>query len=307
LKIRPNLLRYQLKRQNITIEERIKILEIFLNIKEIKKNYNYSEIKKNYLENIENKEKEYGLNPAKIRSLPVIDLDLVRTPLFRTDDKKRNIASIIMKSITTLKDTLDYYQGMNFILLFLYQLLDYNEENTFYFFLALEKNTKYAELFNNDLSILVVYYKVFEKILEINLPEVYYTLLDKQIVTQFYATSWFITLFTSELKNFEKPKVPKFMLLVFESFIFGGWSGVFNAGLALLNYKKDKILNFDGNDLMRFMIADLNKINNMSEENCEKLQKFFFTNLERINETFIQRMIDVIKFEELNKKDIKNT
>ena len=178
-----------------------------------------------------------------------------------------------MKSITTLKDTLDYYQGMNFILLFLYQLLDYNEENTFYFFLALEKNTKYAELFNNDLSILVVYYKVFEKILEINLPEVYYTLLDKQIVTQFYATSWFITLFTSELKNFEKPKVPKFMLLVFESFIFGGWSGVFNAGLALLNYKKDKILNFDGNDLMRFMIADLNKINNMSEENCEKLQK----------------------------------
>ena len=306
LKIRPNLLRYQLTRQNITIEERIKILEIFLNIKEIKKNYNYSAIKKNYLENIENKEKEYGLNPTKIKSLSVIDLDLVRTPLFRTDDKSRRIATIIIKSITTLKDSLDYYQGMNFILLFLYQLLGFDEEKTFYFFLALEKNTKYADLFKNDLSILSVYYKVFEKILEINLPEVYYTLLDKQIMTQFYATSWFITLFTSELKNFEKIKTPKFILLVFESFIFGGWSGVFNAGLALLYYNKDKILNFNGNDLMRYMIADLNKINDMSEENCEKLQKFFFTNLERINETFIRRMIDVIKFEELNKKDIKN-
>ena len=306
LKIRTNLLRYQLTKQNITIEERIKILEIFLKVKEIKKNYNYSEIKKNYLENIVNKEKECGINPTKIKNLTVIDLDLVRTPLFRTDEKQRNIASIIMKTITTLKDSIDYYQGMNFILLFLYQLLDYNEENTFYFFLALTKNTKYAELYKNDLSRLVIYYKVFEKILEINLPEVYYTLLDKQIMTQFYATSWFITLFTSEVKVFEKTKAPKFILLAFESFIFGGWSGVFNAGLALLYYKKDKILNSSGNDLMRFMIADLNNINNMSEENCEKLQKFFLTNSERINETFIQRLIDVIQFEELNKNDIKN-
>ena len=306
LKIRTNLLRYQLTKQNITIEERIKILEIFLKVKEIKKNYNYSEIKKNYLENIVKKGKECGINITKIKNLSIIDLDLVRTPLFRTDDKKRNIASLILKSLTTLKDSLDYYQGMNFILLFLYQLLDYNEENTFYFFLALTKNTKYAELFKNDLSRLAIYYKVFEKILEINLPEVYYTLLDKQIMTQFYATSWFITLFTSEVKVFEKTKAPKFILLAFESFIFGGWSGVFNAGLALLYYKKDKILNSTGNDLMRFMIADLNNINNMSEENCEKLQKFFLNNSERINETFIQRLIDVIKFEELNKNDIKN-
>ena len=303
LKMRPNLLRYQLTKQNITIEERIKILEIFLKVKEIKKKYNYSEIKKNYLENIENKEKEYGVNPAKIKNLPVIDLDLVRTPMFRTDDKKRNIASIILKSIITLKDSLDYYQGMNFILSFLYQLLEYDEEKTFYFFLALEKNTKYADIFKNDLSALVVYYNVFEKILEINMPEVYYTLLDKQINTQFYSTSWFITLFTSEVKEFEKTNAPKFILLVFESFIFGGWSGVFNAGLALLYYNKNKILNFDGADLMRYMIADLNNINNMSEENCEKLQNFFFMNSERINETFIQRMIDVIKFEDLNKND----
>lgn len=306
LKLRTNLLRYQLTRKDIKIEERIKIWEIFLKVKEIKKNYNYSEIKKNYLENIENKEEEYGVNPTKIKNLTVIDLDLVRTALFRTDDKHRNIASIILKSITTLKDSLDYYQGMNFILLFLYQLLDYNEENTFYFFLALEKHTKYPELFENDLSILVTYYNIFEKILEINLPEVYYTLLDKQIMTQFYATPWFITLFTSEVDIFEKTKAPKFILLAFESFIFGGWSGVFNAGLALLYYNKDKILNFDGNDLMRFMIAELNNINNISEENYEKLQKFFYTNSGRINETFIKKLKDVIQFEELNKKDLNN-
>jgi hypothetical protein len=183
LKIRANLLRYQLTKQDITIEERIKILEIFLKVKEIKKNYNYSEIKKNYLENIENKEEKYGINPTKIKNLSVIDIDLVRTPLFRTDDKQRKIASIILKMIITLKDSIDYYQGMNFILLFLYQILDYNEENTFYFFLALTKNTKYAELYKNDLSELVLYYKVFDKILEINLPEIYYTVLDKQILT----------------------------------------------------------------------------------------------------------------------------
>ena len=65
LKIRPNLLRYQLKRQNITIEERIKILEIFLNIKEIKKNYNYSEIKKKLFRKYREQRKRIWIKSSK--------------------------------------------------------------------------------------------------------------------------------------------------------------------------------------------------------------------------------------------------
>ena len=299
LKIRTNLLKYQLTKFDISIDERIQIWEIFLNIEQIKKKYNYSEIKKNFLENNNNSNKE--LNPTKKKNLSIIDMDLERTPLFRDNKNHRDKASIILKCISTLESSIDYYQGMNFIILFLYQILGHDEEKTFYFFWAFETQTKYHELFYNDLANLAIYFKVYEKILEINLPDIYYSLLDKQIMTQFYSTSWFVTLFSSEINIFEREKTPKFTLMTFESFITGGWSGVFNAGLAISYYNKEKILKYDGNELMRYLISDLNNINNISDEDFVKLHKLYLNNSEKINENYILKLMDVIKFEELHK------
>ena len=296
LKIRKNLLKYQLMKFDIPVNERIKIWEIVLNIKEIKKKYNYSEIKNKFLQ------MKLDKNSPLMKKLSIVDLDLSRTPLFRDNDLHSNVASTIFKCIGILENAIDYYQGMNFVLLFLYQILDYDEEKTFYFFLALEKNTKYHELFDNELSDLVIFFKVFEKLLEINLPDLYYSLLDKQIMTQFYSTSWFVTIFTSEVNIFKKEEAPKFILMAFESFLFGGWSGIINSGLALLVLNKDKILNYDGNELMRYMIADLNNINKISEEDFEKMHKSFLNTSEKINESFIKKLIDIIKFEKEHKQ-----
>ena len=296
LKIRKNLLKYQLIKFDIPVNERIKIWEIVLNIKEIKKKYNYSEIKNKFLQ------MKLDKNSPLMKKLSIVDLDLSRTPLFRDKDFHSNVASTIFKCIGILENAIDYYQGMNFVLLFLYQILDYDEEKTFYFFLALEKNTKYHDLFDNELSDLVIFFKVFEKILEINLPDLYYSLLDKQIMTQFYSTSWFVTIFTSEVNIFKKEEAPKFILMAFESFLFGGWSGIINSGLALLILNKDKILNYDGNELMRYMIADLNNINKISEEDFEKMHKSYLNTSEKINESFIKKLIDIIKFEKEHKQ-----
>jgi hypothetical protein len=257
LKIRKNLLKYQLMKFDIPVNERIKIWEIVLNIKEIKKKYNYSEIKNKFLQ------MKLDKNSPLMKKLSIVDLDLSRTPLFRDNDLHSNVASTIFKCIGILENAIDYYQGMNFVLLFLYQILDYDEEKTFYFFLALEKNTKYHELFDNELPNLVIFFKVFEKLLEINLPNLYYSLLDKQIKTQLYSTLWFVTLFTSEVNIFKKEETPKFILMTFESFLFRGWTGIINSGLALLHLNKDKILNHDGNELMEYMIAELNNISNI--------------------------------------------
>ena len=285
-KTRTYLLKYQLTKFDISIEERLKIWEIFLKIDEIKKQYNYSELKKIYLE-----KKQFT------QIFTLIDLDLSRTPLFREEENHKKIGSSILKCINIIESCIDYYQGINFVLLFLYQLLDYDEERTFYFILALETQTKYHELFENELSKLVIFFETFEKILEINLPDVYYSLLDKQIITQFYSTSWFITLFTSEVVKFQKENVPKFVLMAFESFIFGGWSGIINSGLALCYYNRDKILNFEGNELMKYMIAKINNINDISDEDFEKLHKLFLKNSEKINENFIRKLLEIIKFE----------
>ena len=291
LKTRPYLLKFRLTKFDISINERLLIWEIILNIKDIKKKYNYLELKEKIEEN--NTDDKNG------KAYALIDLDLKRTPLFREKENHKKIAANILKSanISQSKSGIDYYQGMNFIILFLYQLLEYDEEKTFYFFLALNKNTKYHELFKNELSDLVIYFDVFEKILEINLPEIYYELLDKQINTQFYSTPWFITLFTSEVNEFKKEKVSKFTLMAFESFIFLGWSGIINSGLTLLYYNKDKILNYDGNELMKYMISKINNVNKITDEEFENLHKQFLHNSEKMNENFIKKLIEIIKYE----------
>ena len=292
-KLRMNLLKYQLNKFDISIDKRIKIWEIFLKLDEIKKEYNYSEIK-NHLKNIDK---------SKIpRAFNIIDLDLGRTPLFRDDINHKKAASNILKSINTLDCCIDYYQGINFVILFIYQILNHDEEKTFYFMLGLEKNTKYHELFKDDLAELVIFFKVFEKILEINIPEIFYAFLDKQIMTQFFSTSWFVTLFTSEIVEFTKEKAPKFLLMAFESFIFGGWSGIINAGLSLCYYNRSKILEYNGNDLMKYMIADINKINNFSEEEFEKIHKSFLIYQEKVSENYIKKLREIIKFEEVHKQ-----
>ena len=280
IQLKINLMKYQLNKFNTTIDERIQIWANFLNIKELKKEYNYLDIKNKLL----NPKEE--LNEKLSKAFSIIDLDLDRTPLFREDNNHKKKASIILKSVNTLEKSIDYYQGMNFILLFLYQLLNYDEEETFYFLLAFEIRTKYRELFSNELANLVIFFKVFEIILEVILPEIHYSLLDKEIMTQFYATSWFVTLFTSEVEDFKKNKASKFIIMVLESFIFDGWAGIFNGGLAICYHNKDKILNYDGNELMRYMIADLNNINNISDEDFEKLHKLFLSTSEKINENF---------------------
>lgn len=294
LKIRKNLLKYQLTRFDIPINERLNIWAIFLNIKEIQKRYNYSLIKKNFLEKVNNPNIK---DSEKMKALTIIDLDLDRTPLFRIDEKHKNTASMILKCVCILETTIDYYQGMNFVLLFLYQILNYNEEKTFYFFLGIQKYTKYHELFDNELSDLVTFFKVFEKILEIYYPDIYYSLLDKEIMTQFYSTSWFVTLFTSEITEFRAEKASKFILMAFDNFIYGGWSGLFNAGLSLIYHNKAKIFQYDGNELMRFMIADLNNLNALTEEDFLKLHKLFLNNSEKIKESYIKKLIEIIKFE----------
>ena len=55
---------------------------------------------------------------------------------------------------------------------------------------------------------LVTYFKVFEKIIESNYPDIYYSLVKKQIMTQFFATQWFVTLFNGDAEEFERSKTP---------------------------------------------------------------------------------------------------
>ena len=173
-----------------------------------------------------------------------------------------------------------------------------DEEKSFYFFWAIQKETKFHEIFIDDMKSLVNLFKIYEKIIEINYKEIYDSLYEKQIMTQFYATQWFITLFTFNVEEFEKDKPPKLILLAFESFLCNGWSGIINMGLAISLFKKDKIIKGNGSDLMRYMIQDLYNIMNISEEDYFDIKKLFISNSKQINEIYVKKLMEILTFEE---------
>ena len=294
-KIRKYLMHYRLLYLNISLDERIQIWEIILNIKELRKKYDYNLIKNNYMDKMSIKN-FYGTE--KKRFLNIIDLDLARTPLFNTQETHKIKANFILKCCATLEPEINYYQGMNYILLFIYQVLNYDEEKTFYLFWALLKETKFTEIFNDDMKNLVIYFKVFEKIIESNYPDIYYSLENSQIMTQFYATQWFVTFFSTDAEEFDRKKIPKLLCMAFESYLFSRWVGLLNLGLALCLYNKDKILNLTGSSLLKFMIKELNSIKNIGEENLPIIRKIFMNNSEKIDETYFQKLINVVNFEE---------
>ena len=289
-KLRNLLLKHQLTQFNITIDERLSIWEIFLNINELKTKFNYLDIKNKILNTKENEDAEV------IEKL--LNLDLSRTPLFRQNENHKKVGISILKCCSTIKGMPEYHQGMNFVLLFLYQLLNYDEEKTFYFFLALGTKTKYKKIFSEELKKLCTYFTVFDKILEISFPEIYYALIDKGIMTQFYGTPWFITLFTSEVVEFQKNNVPKFSLMAFESFIFDGWIGIFIAGLTLCYFNRDKIMSYDENGLMKFMVTELNEVTNINEKDFQIMHTKFLSLSEKYNERFIENLMEICEFEE---------
>ena len=152
-------------------------------------------------------------------------------------------------------------------------------------------------------------FKVFEKIIEYNYPDIYKLFSSQGIITQFFATDWFITLFSVDAMEFDRNKIPKFLILAFESFLYYGWTGSINLGLSLCLYNKEKIMKLTGSILMSFMNKELNCIKNYKEEDFPKIKKIFINNAEKIDGTYIEKIINVINFEEdhpiLTNRDIE--
>ena len=293
-KVRKYLIRYRLTYLDITIDERIELWEILLNVKEIRKKYNYNVIKNNYLNN-SCQINYYGRQKEKY--LQVIDLDLLRTSLFNSQETHKIKANFILKCSAVIEPEINYYQGMNFILLFLYQVLNYDEERTFYIFWALLKETKFLSVYENEMKYLSIYFKVLEKIFEYNYPDIYQSLSKNKIEIQLFATPWFVTLFGNDNVEFERKKVPKFLFLAFESFLLYGWAGIINLGLSLCLYNREKIMNYNRDNLLKFIIQKLGSIKNINEEDFPKIKQIFINNTEKIDETYINKIINVINFE----------
>ena len=287
-----------LRKNKISIDERIRIWGLLLDLKKLKEQYNYEESKQQLSKLIENK--EIPKESSNFQNFGLIELDVNRTFFLNKKDIKKyqNILKNILITLIYINKEIGYFQGMNYITAFFFQLFEFDEEKTFYFMLAIEKNTKFKELFNNNLYLLTSFFKVFEKILKINAPEIYQHQIINEINPNYYLPPWFLTLFTFICTKFEKENTPKYILLVIESFFLNGWSAIFNAGYTIMKYLRNDIINLKEDALMNYMVNSFgNEI--LKEENFEIIQKEYIKNSDQINEELISKLLKTNEYERI--------
>ena len=302
--LKKDIFKILLRKKNLSLNNRILIYENILKIKQLQKEYNYSEIKKNALERIANGELKKGTKLFKNNE--TIDKDVNRTIFIKNNSEYQTKLKYILRSLYIFFSSIGYYQGMSYIGGFLLQILNGDEEKTFYFMLSLEKETKYKDLFKDNLQLLNDSFKILEKIFEIGLPEAHYHLSQYRILANYYAPSWFLTIFSCVSPIFEIEKLPQFSIMVFEKFIFDGWEAVFNGGFTAIQYYCRELLNIHEDMIMNYLITDFCNKEIFKNVDFENVEKQYIKNSGFINEKFIALLKKICAYEEKNKNEEYN-
>ena len=296
--IKKNIFKFLLSNEKLSIEKRIELWRIILNIKEKKNLIKYTEIKnimKDKLEhNLIQQDSEEGKN------VYTIQVDLLRTPFINKDKTHLEKVGWILKCLNLLRPDIGYFQGMNFLVLFFYQLLDYDEEETFYFLFAIEDETKYRDIYIDDLKKLNLFYGVLDNIINLYKPELYYKFIDCYITTNFYSTTWFVTLFTNINCVFDKQNAPKYILMVLENYFLDGFSAIFTSGFTIIRYHIKEIMKYETDNLISFLISDMCNQEIFKNENFEKIKKYYEINSKYINDVLIKKLLEILVYEKDN-------
>ena len=248
-----------LKQKNVNNNIRLIIWENKLKVKELKKKYNYRDIL--------NKG-----NNEKVKRL--IKLDVSRTSVKDKENENeiKNKLIDVLLAISQFSEDINYFQGMQYIVLFLMEL--YGEEESFYLFLSLLLNTEYSLLFAKDLQKLKIFFYVFKRILSLFEPELSSFLNINNLQVDLFLAPWFITLFsgTHHFLRKKEDNTP-IVIRIIDFFILYGWKSSMSIGCALLHtYEKD-IMKLDFEGLNRFLLNDILKQNFFLNENLYLLEK----------------------------------
>ena len=285
-----------LRKKNLSLKNRTLIWENILKIEKLQNKYNYTEIKKDISSRILNGELKKGTRLFKNNE--TIDKDVSRTIFLTENLENQQKLKNILRTLNLFNTSIGYYQGMSYITAFILQILNNDEEKTFYFMLSLETETKYKELFMDNLKLLNTNFKVLEKIFEIGLPEVYYHLLKNRIMANYYSPSWFLTIFSCVSPIFEINNIPQFSLMVFEKFILDGWEAVFNAGFTSIQYYYRELLRVHEDSIMNYLITNFCNKEIFKNKDFHIIENNYTINSGFINKELIVLLIKICSYEE---------
>ena len=238
---------------------RLKIWKLLLHFKKV----NYEELVKN-------------IDKNRIQCINIIDLDTKRMSYSSNKDSKKikQVLDNILICLSGCHPQINYSQGMNYIAYLLYEICG-SEEEAFQIFNSLLTSTPYGDLFLNELLVLNKYFYVFDRLVFIYLPEIYEHLKNNDISAKLFVTPWFITLFCNSYKNNKDMGNPKVLIWILDLFIINGWKSIIKIGICLMKHFETKILSYDSEELLHFLISDVLKDDFFQNENYDNLINIF--------------------------------
>ena len=259
-KLKKKIYKYVLKQKNTSMKTRLQIWYNLLKINELKKKYNYKDV----------------LSKANDpKNKHEIELDIRRTNV-NEDQKELHKERItnILYAVSQCNFGIKYVQGMNFIVAFLYEL--YGEEEAFNIFLSFFHSTEYSIIFDKDLFKLKEFFYVFNRLISLFEPELSSSFNMNGVNVNFFATPWFITLFTGSHQKLRDDKDNKNILIrIFDNYICSGWKSMMVVGCSLLHSFEHKLMSLKYEDMLDFLINGMLRSEFFMAENEANLENYF--------------------------------
>ena len=132
-------------------------------------------------------------------------------------------------------------------------------------------------------------------------PEIFYLLKNINVDLDYFSSSWFTTLFTSNINRINRDDPPLLLIYFIEKFCINGWSAIFNLGLTILEIGYENIIKLEKEELIKYIMKIVNEENIFDNKNYEKCRIIYEKNEKIINENFVDKLIEITKFEYKNK------
>eukprot|EP00340_Litonotus_pictus_P011436 CAMPEP_0170537166 /NCGR_PEP_ID=MMETSP0209-20121228/102554_1 /TAXON_ID=665100 ORGANISM="Litonotus pictus, Strain P1" /NCGR_SAMPLE_ID=MMETSP0209 /ASSEMBLY_ACC=CAM_ASM_000301 /LENGTH=1101 /DNA_ID=CAMNT_0010838621 /DNA_START=386 /DNA_END=3688 /DNA_ORIENTATION=+ len=234
-------------------EKKVKKVEDIIYIKEnyFSSGYELDFSNKSYYEIL----KVVNAEAALQQIYDTIYLDVLRTFYNNpnSEDLRKKLFNIL--KIIAYVTQVSYCQGMNYVGSFLLFLTNGHEEEAFNLFYLLIQGSEYKLLFEDELNVLKKYFYMYERLTEILLPEVSQAFKNNNIQVSFFSSSWFITLFTSNITD--KKSIPALLYHILDDFLINGWRTIFKISICLLKVHEERLIEMRYEEMLQFLLNDI--------------------------------------------------
>ena len=163
----------------------------------------------------------------------------------------------ILQVYACYNPNVEYCQGMNFIVGFLY-ILCRDNSRTFSFLQALIKKYDMENLYSQNVPLLKKHFYQMDRVLYDNYPNLSIYFRNEGIKANFFSPTWFITLFTNSMQYNNEDMPSSFLLEIWDAFLLYGWKAIYKVGIFIIGMLEKELTGAKSEQIM-VTFGDLSK------------------------------------------------